>query len=205
MIQWVVESLDMPWAQHIFVVRAEEMERYHLREVCAQLTPQVRVVPLTSPTRGAAETVLLGLQEAPLQEPLLIANCDQWLAWDSRRFLRATASYDGLIPVFASAHPKWSYVRLDDRSRVVEVAEKRPISPWATCGLYYWKMARAFVDAAQVYMSDEAHRVNGEWYVAPIYNELIAQGGVVLPYTEVQMWGLGTPEDLEEFKLKVCR
>ena len=46
-------------------------------------------------------------------------------------------------------------------------------------------------------------RVNGEFYVAPIYNQLIAEGLSIgfdnIGSVEDGMYGLGTPEDLEAF------
>jgi hypothetical protein len=51
-------------------------------------------------------------------------------------------------------------------------------------------------------MIEHDARVNGEFYVCPVFNELIAEGGVVRTY-EIdpgQMHGIGTPEDLEAFR-----
>jgi hypothetical protein len=46
-------------------------------------------------------------------------------------------------------------------------------------------------------------RVKGEFYVAPVYNQMIAQGETVGIYNigtvNNGMYGLGTPEDLEVF------
>lgn len=206
MLQWVVESLDMPWAKHIFVVRREDYERYPLEEVCAQLVHDAHVVIDDHP-EGAATSVLLGLTgPQSMTENLLIANADQWLEWDSNNFLKAALALgvDGAIPVFRSVHPKWSYARVEE-GKVTEVAEKRPISPWATCGLYYWREVGTFIGCAQEMMREESKRFNGEWYVAPVYNELIQRGGRVITYDKLTMWGLGTPEDLFEFQLRVCR
>ena len=208
MLQWVVESINMPWATHLFICRDPDATNYRMGEMCAQVTPKSVVHVLSQPTSGAATTVLAGLNTLErTDEELLIANSDQWLSWDVNRFWKVVwgMKAEGAIPVFRSVHPKWSYARLDERSRVVEVAEKRPISQWATCGLYYWKSVQQFITCATQMMRDETKQVNGEWYVAPVYNELIAQGGHVMAYPDVEMWGLGTPEDLEEFKLKVCR
>ena len=207
MLQWAVESLGMPWAHHIFVCSREDVEAYPIREMCAQMTPHQEVV-VEEERKGAAPAILLGLAQARTSEDLIIANSDQWLGWDVDQFLRQTwsAHADGSIPVFPSVHPKWSYAKIyGPTQRVTEVAEKRPISPWATCGIYYWKTAQMFIDAAHSMMLDDTKRINGEWYVAPVYNECINQGGHVMAYKEVEMWGMGTPEDLEEFKLKVCR
>ena len=44
-------------------------------------------------------------------------------------------------------------------------------------------------------------RVNNEFYVAPVYNEMIQDGKSLIPFYVNEMWGIGTPEDLD-FYLK---
>jgi hypothetical protein len=42
-------------------------------------------------------------------------------------------------------------------------------------------------------------RTNNEFYVCPVYNEFIGTGGKVRIKNIERMWGLGTPEDLQNF------
>jgi len=42
-------------------------------------------------------------------------------------------------------------------------------------------------------------RRNNEFYVCPIFNEIIGRGNKVKIYQVEEMWGLGTPEDVEYF------
>ena len=42
-------------------------------------------------------------------------------------------------------------------------------------------------------------RVNGEFYVCPVYNVAIEHGRNVYPFYVDKMWGLGTPEDLNAY------
>ena len=44
-------------------------------------------------------------------------------------------------------------------------------------------------------------RVNNEFYVCPVFNEAIKAGLKIRNFEINQMWGLGTPEDLD-FYLK---
>ena len=48
-------------------------------------------------------------------------------------------------------------------------------------------------------MIEKNLRVNGEFYVAPVYNEAIADGKSIKTYKINKMWGLGTPEDLNYY------
>ena len=42
-------------------------------------------------------------------------------------------------------------------------------------------------------------RTNNEFYVCPVFNQLIERGGKVRAKEIQKMWGLGTPEDLGFF------
>jgi dTDP-glucose pyrophosphorylase len=104
---------------------------------------------------------------------------------------------DGGMAVFTATHPRWSFARVED-GYVVEVAEKRPISDLATVGIYYWRKGSEYVRYVEQ-MIAQNRRVNGEFYVCPVYNEAIADRARIKPYRVERMWGLGTPEDLREY------
>jgi dTDP-glucose pyrophosphorylase len=87
---------------------------------------------------------------------------------------------------------------VNDDGRVTEVAEKRVISNLATTGIYYFSSGRQFVRGADSMISKNI-RTNNEFYNAPIYNELIEEGGDVRVHMCEKMFGLGVPEDLDHF------
>ena len=97
----------------------------------------------------------------------------------------------------ADGTSKWSYVNLSF-DEITWVAEKDPISPFATFGGYYFRRIGDFKEAYQrmVKMND---MTKGEFYTTPVYNHLIALGGIVRPYLVNEVWGLGTPEDLAKY------
>jgi dTDP-glucose pyrophosphorylase len=105
---------------------------------------------------------------------------------------------DGGILTFESAHPKWSFAKLDEYGYVTEVAEKKPISNNATVGIYYWKKGSDYVKYVEQMISKNI-RTNNEFYVCPVFNEAINDGKKIKSFTIEKMWGLGTPEDLKHF------
>ena len=107
--------------------------------------------------------------------------------------------FDGLIMTMPADHPKWSYIRYDEQGFVTLVREKEVISDQATVGIYNYKHGRDFVKYAHR-MIDKNIRVNNEFYVAPVYNEMIEDGKkLVFRDVGLKMYGLGTPEDLQVF------
>ena len=106
---------------------------------------------------------------------------------------------DGGILTFKNTHPKWSYAEIGDNGFVSRVAEKELLpGNNATVGIYYWQKGSDFVHYAEQMIKKDI-RVNNEFYVCPVFNEAIADGKKIRVKNVDKMWGIGTPEDLEEY------
>ena len=199
MIQVVVDNLNVD-AHFIFLVQKEHYEKYNLQSVLGLIAPGCDIVQVDGLTEGAACTTLLAKQFIDNNEPLLMANSDQFVEWNSNECLYAfTAdSIDGGIVTFESTHPKWSFAKLGQDGFVSEVAEKNPISNLATVGIYYWSHGSDYVKYAEQ-MIEKNIRVNNEFYVCPVFNEAIGDGKRIRTKNIERMWGLGTPEDLRHY------
>ena len=154
-------------------------------------------------TKGAACTTLLAKKLINNDNPLIIANSDQFIEWNSSKTMYKFISKkaDGGILTFDSIHPKWSYAKTDKNGNVLEVAEKKVISNHATVGVYFWKRGSDYVNYAQE-MIKKNIRVKNEFYVCPVFNEAIKDNKKIIIENVDEMWGLGTPEDLELFLKK---
>lgn len=199
MIQVVIDNLKVD-AHFIFIVQKEHREKYNLDSMLSLLAPGCDIVDVDKVTEGAACTVLLGKEFINNDNPLVIANSDQFVEWSSLDFFYKMneQNLDGGIVSFKSTHPKWSYAKTDNNGFVLEVAEKKTISDIATVGIYYWKKGSDFVKYAEQ-MIDKNIRVNNEFYVCPVYNEAILDGLKFKTFDVPKMWGLGTPEDLDYY------
>jgi len=185
----------------IFIVRKEHVEKYSVDSLLRLIAPGCIVIPISEVTQGAACTVLLAKQYINNEDDLIIANSDQYVDIDFNDYVDFSkkSGSDGTILTFYSTHPKWSFARLDENGNVMEVAEKKPISDKATVGIYYFTKGKDFCEAAER-MIEKDIRVNNEFYVCPVYNEMILQNKIIKIYhMERGMYGLGTPEDLDEF------
>jgi dTDP-glucose pyrophosphorylase len=105
---------------------------------------------------------------------------------------------DGLVFTFNAIHPKWSFVKTNESGEVIKVEEKNPISDIATCGIYWYRKGSDFVRYAHR-MIEKNIRTNNEFYIAPVYNEMLLDNKTIFPFFVEKMWGLGTPEDLDSF------
>jgi dTDP-glucose pyrophosphorylase len=202
MIEVVVRNLNLP-GRYIFLVLKEHYDRYSLKYLLPLITKPnpCDIIIVDQVTEGAACTVLLAREMINNDEELLLANSDQWVNWDSGHFINYMHQKraDGGIVTFNACHPKWSFAKVEEETNLVtEVAEKKPISNIATVGIYYFSSGRHFVNAADQMISKYI-RTNGEFYVCPVFNEMIQDGLKVYNYPVAEMKGLGTPEDLNRF------
>lgn len=199
MIESVVNNLNME-AHYIFIVQKSHYENYHLKYLLNLIAPDCGIVQVDGITEGAACTTLLAKDYIDNDQPLVIANSDQYVVWNSNECMYAFSAddIDGGILTFESHHPKWSYAKIGEDGFVSEVAEKKVISSNATVGIYYWKRGSDYVKYAEQ-MIDQNIRVNNEFYVCPVFNQAINDGKKIRIKEVKQMWGLGTPEDLKTF------
>lgn len=208
MIEVVINNLR-PKTDHkfIFICQKEHYDTYDLHNILKNATNnKFEVVLINGITEGAACTVLCATQHINNEDDLLIANSDQFIQFDINNFIKEGRenSTDGLIMTFNASHPKWSYARVDEHGKVLEVAEKKIISNKATVGIYYFKKGSEFVKGAQS-MIIKNIKHNNEFYVCPVYNETILSGGniQISDINPEEMHGLGTPEDLNQFLTKL--
>lgn len=200
MIEYVTKNLT-PQVEHrfIYICQEEHLEKYQLEKYLRQIAPNCVVVTVDHITEGAACTVLLAEEYINSNNSLMIANSDQYIDTDINYYLRQMNNHDGLIMTMPANDPKWSFIKVDEKNLVSMVREKEVISNEATVGVYNYKQGKDFVKYAHL-MIEKNIRVNNEFYVAPVYNEMI-DAGMKITYFDVgeKMYGLGTPEDLSEF------
>ena len=202
MYAWATESLPLELCTKlIFICLAEHLHETLLerdiRNRYARYNPTV--VSLDHVTQGQASTVLVARELLENSTPLLIFNADTWCRTSLSKTLPSLdPKVAGLLGVFRAAGDRWSFARTDKTGRVVETAEKRRISDLACTGLYHFSRGDAFVRNADA-MIQANDRVNGEFYVAPVYNRMIRDGLYIGVDEAQEAWALGTPEDLAIF------
>jgi len=201
MIQKVVENLDFA-SEYVFLVRKKHIESYEgMIDTLHRITNgSCTIVEVEGLTEGAACTALLAREYIDCDDDLLIANSDQFIEYQRENFLslKNMTNSDAIVWTFNAVHPKWSFVKTNARGFIIEVAEKRPISNIATCGIYWYRKGSDFVKYADQ-MIKKNIRVRNEFYIAPVYNELIGDNKSLIPFYVHKMWGLGTPEDLRHY------
>jgi len=205
MIRVVVDNLVTDQVGHlVLVAQRETIETVDLRLLLSHLQIPLTIVAVDQLTEGPADTVRQAKYVLNNNLPLVIANSDQYVNAKMDEFYSRliSESASGSILTMEDTDPKWSYVKLDDSGFVITVKEKEVISNQATVGIYgYSRAGLAWTAFHDMWAAND--RTNREFYVAPAYNYLAKKGVPIstlnLGPVSTVMYGLGTPEDFEQF------
>lgn len=161
---------------------------------------ELRIAPRAALSQGQAQTAYDVLQHCAADEPLWIYNIDTYI--EHGLHPDDMNGHQGCVHVFESNNPAMSFVRFDGQGRVVEMAEKRAISCWASVGVYGFASAKLFSELYDLgYLHQGVPEVRGERYVAPLYELLIQSGRSICgPHLDAAaVHVLGTPEEVRGF------
>lgn len=175
MIQYVTNNIRPKRTQIYISLFTRTYRKYDLINKLEEISPNCIIVPVDGVTEGAACTVLLAEKYINNNDEMMIANSDQYVDIDINDYIKAQEGYDGLIMTMKADDPKWSFIKYDENNLVTDVQEKVVISDEATVGIYNFAKGSDFVKYAKQMIEKEI-RVNGEYYVAPVYNEMIKMG-----------------------------
>ncbi len=213
LFEHAVLSLPLELAAKIFFIALRDHEKAFglsafVDEKLKHAVPPAldrELVLLDAPTRGQAETVLAIKGLVPPGAGLAIYNIDTCFASSTlaARLADPAARRDGVIGSFklGGSDPKWSFARLNEGGTVAETAEKVQISDNALTGFYHFSRAADFFETAELAVRG-GETTRGEFYVAPLYNRLIAAGRSFVLDTAERLIPLGTPGDVAAFKAR---
>jgi hypothetical protein len=172
--------LDLPYDKNFLtVVPKQHVKQFNLDKVLSSLSQNIHVIKIEGDTLGATCTSLLAIDKLLLDEPLIITSFEQVLDLDLHPYIEQffAQSADCGVLTFDSIHPRFSYVLTDENGNILEAAEKRPISRNAVAGLYFFKTAGQFIEAAKSTILNSA--VDSGYYLSSTINELILSGKIV--------------------------
>lgn len=206
MFEAVVSNLASPDLLEVALVAPTSFElQPRLSALEDVLGCKINLVEIDFLTDGPAISAKLGVNALNSDAPLVIANSDQFLDFQMAAWLKhiEVENSQGSVLLMEDNDPKWSYAQISGDWRITKIVEKEVISKYATCGVYHFASNSLFLDSLEETIGDDL-RVNGEFYVGPLYNKMIQRGLIVSgynlgPVSEV-MFGLGVPEDYEYFR-----
>ena len=199
MIEWVTEPLNtisIPF-KLIFLIKDEDASKFHLDNILKILHPKCDVIKLKNETKGGLCSVLMAIDFINESDPVLILNSDQILNIDFQEVLNYWEhnQVEAGVVTFPSIHPKLSYI-LIRHDKIIQTAEKNPISNMAIAGYYYFNNASFFFNSAFNTIINDDH-LSGSFYISTVLNNYI------LNNRKVSFWEISKNEYISLYSSKL--
>lgn len=202
LFEWSLNSLPLHLANVVVFVGLKDHEvRFELQKTIQELYPALnsKFVFLDQVTRGQAETTWFALKHCNADEPLVIFNIDTFFSSYTLAGNLLKPGIDGVLGAFHSTENRFSFAAMDSNQLfVTEVKEKEVISDNALTGLYTFKNVHDYVETYDYHIKNNL-TVKGEYYIAPMYNYLIAKGRKYIIDRADKHYILGTPDEYAQF------
>lgn len=201
LLEWSVDSLPLELATKIIFIGLKEHEaNYNLSNFIKSKYSKYNLefIFLDETTRGQAETVYIAKDIIDARTDLVVFNIDTYFCSKSLKYNLLRNDIDGVLGSFSSNESRFSFAKTDKNGYVLETAEKIIISNNALTGMYHFKHPNDFFEVAQKYIENNILD-KGEFYIAPMYNELISNGKKLIVDSSSEHWILGTPDEYDNF------
>jgi len=201
LLEWALDSLPLDLSTNlVFIGLKEHKEIYNLenfiRKKYGKFNP--KFLWLDNVTRGQAETVYKAKNLVDFDTDLIIYNIDTYFQSKTLKRNLLRNNVDGVLVAFKANDKRYSYAKIDENGYILETVEKEVISDYALTGFYHFKYPSDFFEVCEKYIKHNI-TIKNEFYIAPMYNDLIKKGKKFIIDTTEECWILGTPEELEYF------
>lgn len=138
---YTIDNLAITEEDKIFIIYNKDLDSYNFKEIISNKYPKIILIKLEHDTKGASETVYIGLRE-------IISNYDyhkKTILLDGDTFyteniLEKFRNVINKNAVFYTKNyeenPIFSYIKLDDNDNIISIKEKEKISNNANTGAY---------------------------------------------------------------------
>jgi len=198
MIYRVIENLDLKEEDKIHIIYNPELNIFRFESFLRKEFPKIdfNFICLSGLTKGAAETILFGLERIPdkiLSEDFLIMDCDTFYGDNILEKYRKCKNKNSIFYFIDEENdPIFSYIIIDESGKVSGIKEKIKISKFANTGAYGFSSGVVLKEYCKKISNGER-----ELYVSLIYQKML-EDGIKIDSEEIEKFNcVGTPLQLK--------
>ncbi|MCA8835234.1 MAG: nucleotidyltransferase [Proteobacteria bacterium] len=202
---------DLPACKKtILIHQSKHIDADTLNAAISPYVDNISFINVDQLTQGQACTCLLARAHLDPQKSVLIGACDNGMIYDQSKFSKATEDSDCLVftfrnnPTVVHKPQQYGWCDVDDTGMIKRMSVKRaisnnPIKDHAVVGAFWFKQSDIFTRAADK-MIAENRRINNEFYVDELINDVIDLGYTVRVFEIDNYICWGTPDDLKTYQ-----
>jgi beta-phosphoglucomutase-like phosphatase (HAD superfamily)/choline kinase len=210
MIEYVIDNLECQQDDKIFIIYNSKLDDDGFSDFIKSKYSKINLIKITQNTRGAAETLFYGIgiiitQQYTSNNKCLILDCDTFYTQNIVDIFKKVSTNAVFYTNNYDTNPIYSYIKLGDENKIIDIKEKIKISDNANTGAYafnyieeLWRYCKHVVDSNITF--------NNEPYTSCVISEMI-QSGIVFKGIELDdkcVFSLGTPQAVETYMNQTC-
>jgi dTDP-glucose pyrophosphorylase len=138
---YTIDNLSITEEDKIFIIYNKDLDSYNFKEIINNKYPKINLIKLEFQTKGASETVYIGLSEIisnyDYHKKIILLDGDTFY---NENILEKFRNINNKNVVFYTKNyeenPIFSYIKLDDNNNIISIKEKDKISDNANTGAY---------------------------------------------------------------------
>ena len=209
-LKWTTDSIlgHLPGNPLTFAIRTEHRDLYGLDDYLKRLYGNATIChTFDTTTRGNLETAFITSQEKLQNKANSVLFLDSDNQYDGSKFLSTFNDlYEKDHVVLCYFEPtddskKWCFCSVDSNSKVLDLVEKDYLENGKPMvGFFYWSSIELFERIARSVLENQKPAKN-EFYMSQAVEFALQQEISVYAFKSDLMVPLGTPEDVERFRL----
>lgn len=198
MIYMVIDSLKTTQEDVIYIIYNNHLKEYNFEDLIRFYFPKknIQFISLSTPTKGAAETVLNGVNtwdNIELNQNCLLVDCDTF--YDDNIIQSYKDSTNKNLIYYSkdtNTTPLFSYINLTEDSQVTDIKEKVKISDNANTGAYGFENGHLLKKYCTSILN-----LKTELYTSFLYTEMLKDNILVSGKEISKFHCVGTPLQLK--------
>ena len=175
-IFWLLDNLNLKNISHIIIPYHSTLKPYRFEDLLKKTYPKITFIfnQLTENTEGASHTIKLALEKLVLEDqPILCLDSDNFYTTDIITLYERRENKNCVL-VFKddTQEPIYSYSKIDDNNRIIEIKEKDKISNLANTGGYGFNSWKELLSNINLIMENKIKQKD-EYYTSTVIREMI--------------------------------
>lgn len=192
-IFWLLDSLKISDEDNIYIPYNEYLEYYNFSEIINSKYPNINLTPIPD-TRGASETILMGLNHFNIEGKVIVLDGDTWYNEDIIEKIRNIDGNSVLYFDSKNPNPIYSYIQIKN-GVISNIKEKIKISNNANSGCYVFDSSEILKKT----ILDIGFESKHELYTSQVIGRMIEKGDKFIPIKVEDFYVLGTPQQIIQF------
>lgn len=201
MILYVLDNLSINKDDTVYIIYNTKLEKDDFVRVIKNSYPFINLIALIQDTRGAAETLYLGLYNIINNtNKNIILDCDTIYYEDIINIYRNSTHNNAIFySKKENEKPIYSYIEMHN-NKVTNIKEKEKISNNANTGAYCFENINILCNYCK-YILENDITFNNEPYTSCVINEMIKDNIIFygIEIIDSSIMSLGTPSDVEKY------